>query len=208
MNERLGPDELGEWRPLSVEQVSDLLHDAPFRWWIAGGWAIDLFLRRTTRPHTDIEIAVLRQDQLALRAWLREWELWYVPGPGIGLVRWREAAPVPPEVHELWCREERGDLWRLEVLYEEATDGRWYYRRDAQVTRPLADFGIEVDGVPVIRPEIALLYKSKHPRARDEADLRSTVPHLDAASRVWLADALTLTGSADPWTGFLEEQGT
>jgi len=56
MNERLGPDELGEWRPLSVEQLSDLLHDAPFRWWIAGGWAIDLFLRRTTRPHADIEI--------------------------------------------------------------------------------------------------------------------------------------------------------
>lgn len=207
MKERLGPDELGEWRPLSVEQVAELFHDAPFRWWIAGGWAIDLFLQSTTRPHTDIEIAVLRQDQLALRTWLRDWELWYVPGPGIGLVRWRDAAALPPEVHELWCREESGDPWRLEVLYEEATDGRWHYRRDPRVTLALANFGIEVDGVPAIRPEIALLYKSKRPRERDEADLRSAVPHLDAASRVWLAEALTLTGAAGPWTRLLEAQG-
>lgn len=208
MKERLGQDELGEWRPLSIEHVRDLLRGAPLRWWIAGGWAIDLFLRRTTRPHTDIEIAVLRQDQLALKTWLREWELWYVPGPGVGLVRWREAVSLPPEVHELWCREERGDPWRLEVLFEEAADGQWHYRRDPRVTLPLADFGIEVDGVPVIRPEIALLYKSKRPRERDEADLRSAAPHLDAASRVWLARALTTTGTAGPWTGFLEDQGT
>ncbi len=207
MKERLGPDELGEWRPLSVEQVAELFREAPFRWWIAGGWAIDLFLQRTTRPHTDIEIAVLRHDQLALRTWLEDWELWYVPGPG-SLVRWRDAVALPPEVHELWCREESSDPWRLEVLYEEAADGRWRYRRDLRVALPLADLGIEVDGVPVIRPEVALLYKSKRPRERDDADLRSAVPHLDAASRAWLATALTTTGAAGQWTRLLEDLGT
>ncbi len=71
----------------------------------------------------------------------------------------------------------------------------------------LADFGIERDGVPVIRPEIALLYKSKRPRKRDEADLRSALPHLDRGSRMWLAGALTATGGPGPWTRLLEGQG-
>lgn len=207
MKERLGPDELGEWRLLSVKQVANLFDDAPFRWWVAGGWAIDLFLRRTTRPHTDIEIAVLRRDQLALGRWLWDWELWYVPGPGIGLGRWRDANALPPEAHELWCRRESADPWSLEVLFEEATDDQWRYRRDPEVTRPLGDFGIEVDGVPVVRPEIALLYKSKGTRERDEADLRSAVPHLDAGSRAWLVRALTLTGAVGPWTRLPEAQG-
>lgn len=110
------------------------------------------------------------------------------------------------EVHELWCREEGGDPWRLEVLYEEATGGQWHYRRDPRVT-PLAGLGIDVDGVPVIRPQITLLYKSKRPRERDEADLRSAVPHLDPASRAWLVRSLTLTGAVGQWIRLLEAQG-
>lgn len=86
-------------------------------------------------------------------------------------------------------------------------DAQWHYRRDPRVTRPLGDVGIEVDGVPVICPEIALLYKSKGTRERDEADLRSALPHLDAASRVWLAEALTMTGAAGPWARLIRAQG-
>ena len=36
-------------------------------WGIAGGWAIDLFLDRQTRPHDDLDVAVLRHDQENLR---------------------------------------------------------------------------------------------------------------------------------------------
>jgi len=39
-------------------------------WFIAGGWAVDLFLGRVTRSHKDIEIAIVRADQGALRAYL------------------------------------------------------------------------------------------------------------------------------------------
>lgn len=43
-------------------------------WFVAGGWAIDLFLDRVTREHSDIEIAVLREDQLALQRHLVGWQ--------------------------------------------------------------------------------------------------------------------------------------
>ena len=36
-------------------------------WFFAGGWAIDLFLGKETRKHSDIEIAILRNDQLYLK---------------------------------------------------------------------------------------------------------------------------------------------
>jgi hypothetical protein len=35
-------------------------------WWIAGGWAADLFIGTVTRPHADLEISVLTSDQAAL----------------------------------------------------------------------------------------------------------------------------------------------
>ncbi len=48
-------------------QVATLMRDFKPNWFIAGGWAIDLFLGKVTRPHQDIEIAIFRKDQLALR---------------------------------------------------------------------------------------------------------------------------------------------
>ena len=36
-----------------------LLSDFRRPWMIAGGWAIDLFLRRVTREHEDVDIAIL-----------------------------------------------------------------------------------------------------------------------------------------------------
>jgi len=41
---------------------------------IAGGWAIDLYIGRITRVHKDIEIAILRRDQLALHKYMNGWE--------------------------------------------------------------------------------------------------------------------------------------
>jgi hypothetical protein len=200
--EHIGVAELGAWSPLTVPQVAALFGAAPFRWWIAGGWAIDLAVGHATRPHEDIEIAVLRDDQLALRDWLRGWEIWYVPGPGGGLIRWTGPA-LPPGAHELWCREHGSDRWQLEVLLEQARDGRWLYRRDPRISLPLSEFGATLDGVPVVRPEVALLYKSKRPRERDEADLRSALALLDARARNWLAAALESTGATASWTDTL-----
>lgn len=50
-------------RPFSPLQVQSLLQGAPFPWWISGGWALDLFLGRQTRPHFDIDIAMPRSCQ-------------------------------------------------------------------------------------------------------------------------------------------------
>jgi hypothetical protein len=35
----------------------------PVPWYVAGGWAIDLFLGRVTRDHRDVDLAIARADQ-------------------------------------------------------------------------------------------------------------------------------------------------
>ena len=191
-------DSLGGWEPLTVAEVTEMFRSAPFPWWIVGGWAIDLFLGHETRPHDDIEIAVLRRDQIALREWLRGWQLWFVPGPGAGLARWREGTDLAADVHEIWCRTESSP-WRLEILIEEAEADRWKYRRDTRISAPLELLGQDVDGIRVIRPEIALLYESKGTRERDRSDFEAALPRLDAPARRWLLEALERAGTGAEW---------
>ena len=39
----------------------------PQPWWVAGGWALDLFLGRKTRPHADLEFSILAADRAPAR---------------------------------------------------------------------------------------------------------------------------------------------
>jgi len=117
----------------------------PRPWWVAGGWALDLFLGRRTRPHADLEISVLAADQRALFEQLRR---------------------------------KQGDA------------RRWVFRRDRAVTRPLHELGAATaDGVPFVVPEVALLFKAKRPRFKDQRDFDRVLPHLDGPARAWLASA-------------------
>lgn len=195
---------LARWEPLTLTEVGALLREAPFRWWVAGGWAIDLFIGQQTRDHQDVEVAVARQDQVAMRERLRGWELWYVPVPE-GLRKWAESEPLPSGAHEVWCRDSAEAPWRLEILVEEVADGRWSYRRDRRITLPLERFGLEIDGLPVVRPEVALLYKGKGTRPHDEQDFSAVLPQLDEPARLWLAAALRLANTGSGWLKQLEE---
>ena len=73
-------------------------------------------------------------------------------------------------------------------LLEQSTTSRWVFRRYPVVTRPLAQVATTTsDGVAVLRPEIALLFKAKATRFKEPGGLRPRLPHLDEAARVWLA---------------------
>jgi hypothetical protein len=78
------------------------------------------------------------------------------------------------------------------LLDRHSTDGEWVYKRDARVRLPWDKAVHAVDGVEYLRPEVALLFKAKHDRPKDHADLLAA--HLDPAARSWLADTLELLG--------------
>ena len=187
------------WEPLGVDEVKQLFERVSAPWWIAGGHALDMYLGHETRAHADIDVAVLRRDQQAFREALGKWDV-QIAHAG-QFIPWKRGETINnPEHHEVWARETPDGPWRVELLFEESEGNRWMYRRDAHIGLNVADLGREgANGVPFIRPEVMLLYKSKSPRPVDETDFLYVLPRLDVAQRAWLLGALYTTDPSHRW---------
>ena len=147
-------------------------------WFVAGGWAIDLYLGKVTRRHEDIEIAILRKDQSALQSYLKGWR-WQKIINGERFV-WNQDELLESPIHELYCSNESAEPHQIEVLLNESSETEWLYRRNENITRPLAKCQLISDqGIKFLCPEVVLLYKSKNPRPIDEQDFAAVVSHLD-----------------------------
>lgn len=81
------------------------------------------------------------------------------------------------------------------------TDGNsWYFRRDHRVRGSVDDLAMDVRGVPCLRMDLQLLFKSREPRAKDESDFRELLPVLPNAQRELLAYWLALMNpDGHPW---------
>ncbi len=191
------------WDPLTVDQLAAVLAPMGVRWWVAGGWAIDVFLGRQTRTHADIDAAVLRSEHPRLAGLQPEWEL-HIADDG-SLTPWPGDAPLPPAQHQFWVRRPGATVWAFELLLEESAGETWIYRRDPRITLPLARIGAITDeNVPYIRPEIALLYKSNRAELeRNAADFMATAPVLDEDARSWLRETIELTSPGHAWVSRL-----
>ena len=180
--------------------VTELLRGVPCRWWIAGGWAIDLHVGRQTRDHGDIDVLILRDDQFAMQQALRGWDLHAADPPG-ALRPWQVGEVLPARVHDIWCRRSPTSPWSLQIMVDNSRDGMWTYRRDVRIQRPLS----ELDGAAsngdrrVLAPEVQLLQKSKAQRPKDDADFLAVHPLLDTQQREWLARSLRVVSPAHPW---------
>ncbi|MDW8263148.1 MAG: hypothetical protein RMJ35_11535, partial [Phycisphaerales bacterium] len=171
-------------------------------WCIAGGWAIDLWLGRLTRSHRDVQVAILRQDQIALRDFLSTWRFFVVTPRGMTPWRREDRQMLMLPVHELRAADARGR--QLGFLLNECDSVDWLFGRDQRIRWPLDQWIITgAFGVPVLAPNIVLLYKSQAPRAWDELDLRSSLPALAPELKDWLADAIRLMRDDHPWLAAL-----
>ena len=186
---------MSEWEPLRPDDAAVLLRDLDVPWWIAGGWSLDLFLGEETRPHEDLDVAVLRRDQRRVFDSLAGWEL-AIAYDGT-LTAW-SGEPLPVECNSVWARPGSAACWQLELVLDDADGDTWRYRRDARVTRSLASLGPAAGPQP---PEVTLLYKARDPG--HERDWDAVVPKLDAVARTWLAAAVAVAHPESPYRGRL-----
>ncbi len=197
------PAEPPKWEPLTPQQVAERMRDLDIPWWIAGGWALDLFAGRQTRAHADIEVSVFRADEAKLRRQLVGWEF-FVADAGT-LTPLSDQKALPEAAHELWAREKGHDAWQLEILVEERDGDRWVYRRDPRIGAHVRDLGrFSNDGIPYIRPDVQLLYKSKSSRGVDESDLIALLPRLDAYQRATLSAWISAGDPTHRWLARLK----
>jgi lincosamide nucleotidyltransferase A/C/D/E len=66
---------------LMLECAAGALDAAELEHWFFGGWAVDLWVGRLTRPHDDIDVLVWRRDEARAHAALREAGWVHAPTP-------------------------------------------------------------------------------------------------------------------------------
>jgi hypothetical protein len=190
------------WRAIHPYDAASLLAAVSAPWWIAGGWALDLFRAAPARPHVDLDVGVLRCDVLSLLEALSTWQVFEAKdGQLTGLL----SGCVPRrDVHSLWCRPTAAEPWTIELMLDEGDREVWIYRRERSIRRSMSEVVRKTaDRLPYLAPEIQLLYKSKAPRARDEVDFAAIWPLLDSDARSWLHDAITRVNPYHQWLPLL-----
>lgn len=186
------------WEPLSVDEAGAVFAPLGIAWWVAGGEAIDLFVGRSTRAHGDLDLAMLRRDVDRLRILGGEWDV-HIARDG-RLTQW-DGELLADDMHQFWVRRMGARAWAFEVLLEYTDGDEWLFRRDHRVRRPIREIGRQASsGVPVLAPEICLLYKAAHTDwERNALDFEVTAPLLSGEERKWLRHSLDMAAPGHPW---------
>jgi hypothetical protein len=164
-------------------KINTFLENYCEKWFICGGWSLDLFIGNETRKHNDIEIGIFRKDQVKLFDYFKEIEFHYVDNVhNYRNINWKgELLNLP--IHELHCK--IGDM-DLEILLNECDENNWIFRRDNKIKVKLNEAIKFYDNIPYLSPELVLLYKLNSIREKDEFDFKSIVPKISKEKIYWL----------------------
>lgn len=183
-----------------LQRAVQIMMDFPHPWCVCGGWAIDLFINRISRQHKDVDFAIRRRDQLALRAYLtaRGWTLEKaINGQRLP---WTEGEFIELPVHTIHCRNPNAQPDFIEILFNETNDNHFLFRRNQSIKRLLAVAIVQLEsGIRILAPEIVLLYKAKNFSDKERSDFEIALPFLDFERRAWLREALLTIHPGHEW---------
>ena len=188
--------------PAAVVEEMDGIVD----WWaVAGGWAIDLWLNTESREHHDIEVVVRRCDQRIVQSALSAaWTLWCLDPPGSGWRPW-ENEPIEAPAFQLQARSRRGEF---DLFAETVDDTTWTFRRDTRIQRPAEQIITTTEaGIPVVCPEVQLLYMAASLEPKNQHDFDLVRRHLRERDAAWLVGVLAVTQPRHRWITALTGQG-
>lgn len=192
------------WRDMRPLDAANLLAGIRAPWWIAGGWALEMFRGTVTRSHSDLDVGVFRRDLSIVLERLSSWQIFEAKD---GCLTRLEPGALPrADVSSLWARPAASDFWTIQLMLDEAEGHEWVYRRDPRIRCSLANaIRRSAGGISYLAPEIQLLYKSNGSRECDEIDFVQTWPLMSDGARRWLRDALELVTPAHGWIVELTE---
>jgi hypothetical protein len=183
------------WQAWTPRDVAQRLSQLAAPWYVASGWALELFTGEAARRHDDLEIGVPAARFNEVLAALPGFE-WDVAGDG-------RVWPFPEQAarhFQTWLREPATRYYRVDVFREPHLGDRWVCRRDASITLPYSELILRTsDGIPYVVPEVALLFKAKHLRDKDQADFQHVLPKMDYTRRSRLSGWLSQVHPGHPW---------
>jgi len=110
------PLALGAWQSVHPAQCEEWFSTVTASWWVAGGWALDLYAGTQSRPHGDLDVGILRRDVRDVLAALSSWEVFEVRAGA--LTRLSPGDEPRTEVNSLWCRPMGASLWVMQLLLD------------------------------------------------------------------------------------------
>ncbi len=174
-------------------------------WYVAAGWALDLFHGARKREHDDIEIAIPATRFPEVRDRFPEY---IVDAVGDGRIWENATAQELAATRQTWLRDPATGGYRLDVFREPHDGDTWIYRRQPAIRFPYRDIiRHTVHGIPYLRPELVLLFKAKNVRPKDQEDFETTLPSLDRDQRATLTMLLSQTHPGHPWASALAPTG-
>jgi hypothetical protein len=203
------------WEPWQPTEVATLLQGLTAPWYVAAGWALDLFRGEQTRDHEDLEIGLPNTAEAfgQVREALHGYDMEVPGGPPPGRL-WPLDGPAFDIIHQTWVSEVRQfdtdampqRIYRLDIFREPQRDGQWVCRRDESIILPYDQIiRRDQDGIPYLAPQIVLLFKAKAARAKDQVDLAGTLPLLTPSDRSWLATTLSRVHPGHDWLAQLAD---
>jgi len=212
-----------------LKSTSQILGDLKAKWCFCGGWAIDLFVGKESRPHKDLDIMVFKKDLQETIAYMEQ-SGWTVEAPT------RQGfLPVDADNFEefeydnLWCmnnhypldylkvdeqsaynfyhyeRDEQKDVDFIEILLNSSEKGYFVYGPNPGIRLDVRKAVYSFEGQPFLAPEIVLLYKSKYLSEDNQADFDLVIPKMNDEQKLWLIEALKNEYGLDhPWVEMLK----
>ncbi|WP_239476838.1 hypothetical protein [Nocardia arizonensis] len=182
------------WEAWTPGELTRSMAGVAAPWYVAAGWALDLFTGGDARAHSDLEIGVPRErfDEVAAAFPGYEWD---VVGDG-RVWSWPDGA----QHHQTWLRDPCSGRYRLDVFREPHVGDRWVCRREPSITLAYDELILRTDdGIPYACPEVCLLFKAKARRDKDEGDFRRVLPAMDSVRLERLAQWLAIVHPRHPW---------
>jgi hypothetical protein len=185
-----------------LARVISLVRRLSVPWFVCGGWAIDLFAGRQTREHSDLEIGIFREDQLAIREHFLDWHPGkVVDGPdGPTIVPWYEGEWLMLPIHQVKLYKDGFLPREFEFMLNDTDGDLWQFRRMPAITMPKQRLvRVTDDAIFYVAPEVQLLFKARIMRDHDRSDFDLALPLLNSEERTWLRSSLAAFLPGHEW---------
>ena len=155
------------WRPYDLSEIIQTLSDNN-NWILCGGHSVDLWLKKETRKHSDIDIGVFRSDLKVILDELKDHEVYLCDPPGSHR---KYDGIVPERVFDIWIA--KSGWWVFQIVVFDDIGDMVVFKRNRDIKWHKKIHYVTVGGVRILNPAISLLYKitDKQPEKKTVMDI-------------------------------------
>ncbi len=197
--------------------TNNFMKNAHISWAICGGFALDLFLEKDIRTHSDIDICVFEKDREKIFHYMLQNNWLVYEFRGQGKVRPLDITLSSETGHNLMCTNEECDIVKfypcenesllsyeffhtgikdfnyLEFLFNTIKKDYFVFNIGQGIKREISKAILFKKGIPFLAPEIVLLYKSSCSENTEyQYDFEQTYLYMDDEQKMWFSKSLDI----------------